>query len=114
MSDCLFCKINQGEIPVEKVYDDDDLFVIKDISPQAPTHLLIIPKKHISTGLELESADEPLVGKVYSVANQLAHEMGFASSGFRVILNVGAGAGQSVFHIHFHILAGRPLKWPPG
>lgn len=114
MSDCIFCKIDKGEIPTEKVHDDGDLFVIRDITPQAPTHLLIIPKRHIPTLLDLEDGDIPVIGRVYEVANTLAREHGFENSGFRVVVNCGAGAGQSVFHIHFHLLAGRAMKWPPG
>ena len=114
MSDCIFCKIDRGGIPAEKVHEDGDLFVIRDINPQAPTHLLIIPKRHIPTLLDLEDADLPVIGRVYDVANRLAREHGFEKSGYRVVVNCGAGAGQSVFHIHYHLLAGRPMKWPPG
>lgn len=114
MSDCIFCKIDRGEIPAEKVHEDGDLFVIRDINPQAPTHLLIIPKRHIPTLLDLEDADLPVIGRVYDVANRLAREHGFEKSGYRVVVNCGAGAGQSVFHIHYHLLAGRAMKWPPG
>ncbi len=114
MSDCIFCKIDQGEIPSDKVFEDDKLFVIQDINPQAPTHLLIIPKRHIPTLLDLEEGDAPVIGRVYEVANLLAKEGGFDQSGFRVVINCGAGAGQSVFHIHYHLLAGRAMRWPPG
>ncbi|MCA9483935.1 MAG: histidine triad nucleotide-binding protein [Nitrospina sp.] len=114
MSDCIFCKIDRGGIPAEKVHEDGDLFVIRDINPQAPTHLLIIPKRHIPTLLDLEDADLPVIGRVYDVANRLAREHGFEKSGYRVVVNCGAGAGQSVFHIHYHLLAGRAMKWPPG
>ncbi len=114
MSECLFCKIDKGEIPAEKVYDKDGVFAIKDINPQAPIHFLIIPKKHFSTILEIKEDDHELIGSIYSVANQLARENGLDQTGFRVVLNCGAGAGQSVFHIHYHLLGGRPLNWPPG
>lgn len=114
MSDCIFCKIDRGGIPAEKVHEDGDLFVIRDINPQAPTHLLIIPKRHIPTLLDLEDADLPVIGRVYDVANRLAREHGFEKSGYRVVVNCGAGAGQSVFHIHYHLLAGRAMQWPPG
>ncbi len=114
MTDCIFCKIDQGEIPAEKVYDGDDLFAIRDVNPQAPTHLLLIPKRHIPTLLDLEPGDLPTIGRIFDVANQLAREHGFDKSGFRVVANCGAGAGQSVFHIHYHLLAGRAMKWPPG
>jgi len=114
MSDCLFCKIDKGEIPAEKVYDGDGLFAIKDINPQAPTHLLIITKKHVATLLDVEAGDLPVLGRVFEVANQLAKKGGFEKSGFRLVVNCGAGAGQSVFHVHYHFLAGRPMRWPPG
>jgi diadenosine tetraphosphate (Ap4A) HIT family hydrolase len=114
MQNCIFCKINQGEIPADKVYDGEDLFVIKDVNPQAPTHLLIIPKKHIPTLLDLQAEDAGWTGNVFNLAGQLAREQGFDQSGFRLVVNCGAGAGQSVFHIHYHLLAGRPMNWPPG
>jgi len=114
VDDCLFCKINKGEIPAEKVYEDDQVFAIEDIHPQAPTHLLIMPKKHFSTIMDIEEQDAGLVGSIYLAANKLAEQMNLESSGFRVVLNCGSGAGQSVFHIHFHLLSGRPLNWPPG
>jgi histidine triad (HIT) family protein len=114
VDDCLFCKINKGEIPAEKVYEDDQVFAIKDIHPQAPTHLLIMPKKHFPTIMDIEEQDVGLIGSIYLVVNKLAEQMNLKSSGFRVVLNCGSGAGQSVFHIHFHLLSGRPLNWPPG
>lgn len=112
--DCLFCKIESGEIPVDKVYEDDDLFVIKDINPQSPVHLLIIPKKHISTILEVKEVEKDLIGSVFMVANSMAKENGIDKDGFRVVTNCNQGAGQSVFHIHFHLLGGREMGWPPG
>jgi histidine triad (HIT) family protein len=114
MTDCLFCKMANGTIPVKKVYEDDVLFAIEDINPQAPTHLLIIPKKHIVNSLDLAAEDEQLVGAVYRVAARLARERGVDQDGFRIVNNNNAGAGQSVFHIHFHLLAGRQMAWPPG
>ena len=114
MTDCLFCKINNGEIPAEKIYDGDEVFAIKDINPQAPIHLLIIPKKHFATVLEIQEGDHELIGSIYSVANQLAKKNGLDQTGFRVVVNCGAEAGQSVFHVHYHLLGGRSLKWPPG
>ena len=114
MSDCLFCKINKGGISTEKVYDSDEVFAIKDINPQAPIHLLIIPKKHFSTVLEIQEEDHELIGSIYSIANRLAKKNGLDQTGFRVVVNCGAEAGQSVFHIHYHLLGGRPFKWPPG
>jgi histidine triad (HIT) family protein len=114
MGDCLFCKMASGAIPVTKVYEDDDLFAIEDINPVAPMHLLIIPKRHLANLLELAPEDDRLVGAVHRVAAALARERGVADDGFRLINNNNAGAGQSVFHIHFHLLAGRKFAWPPG
>ena len=98
----------------EKVYSDENLMAIKDINPQAPTHLLIIPKKHFGTLMDIEDSDKELMGSVCTLAKFLAKENDLAASGFRLVLNCGSGAGQSVFHIHFHLLGGRPMKWPPG
>ncbi len=115
MSDsCLFCRIIEGEIPADFVYQDDQVVVIRDISPQAPHHYLVIPRKHIRTTLDLEDGDRELVGHIYRVASTLAREKGFADEGFRVVNNCNEGAGQSVWHIHFHLLGGRPMEWPPG
>jgi len=96
------------------VYSDEHLFAIKDINPQAPTHLLIIPKKHIATLMDIEGSDKDLMGSVCTLANVLAERNNLQASGFRLVVNCGSGAGQSVFHIHFHLLGGRPMKWPPG
>ena len=114
MSDCLFCKMASGAIPVKKVYEDDLLFAIEDINPQAPVHMLIIPKKHLVNALELKPEHDQLIGAVHRVAASLARERGFDQEGFRLVNNTNAGAGQSVWHIHFHLLAGRKLGWPPG
>jgi len=114
MDNCLFCKMASGAIPVKKIYEDDDLFAIEDINPVAPMHVLIIPKKHLVNSLELTPVDDQLVGAVYRVAAQLARDRGMADDGFRIVNNNNAGAGQSVFHIHFHLLAGRGFAWPPG
>ena len=114
MNDCLFCKISEGSIPSEKVYESDTLFAINDINPQAPTHILIIPRIHQDTLLDVEEKDHALMGSVISVANQLAKEKGIDKSGFRLVVNCRAGAGQSVFHIHFHLVGGRAMNWPPG
>ena len=112
--DCLFCKMAGGAIPVKKVYEDDLLFAIEDIAPVAPVHLLIIPKRHLVNSLELTAEDDRLIGAVHRVAAALARERGVAEDGFRLVNNNNAGAGQSVFHIHFHLLAGRKFAWPPG
>ena len=114
MSDCLFCKISEGAIPSEKVYESNTLFAINDINPQSPTHILIIPRTHQATLLDVEEKDHTLMGSVISVANKLAVERGLDKSGYRLVVNCGAGGGQSVFHIHFHLLGGRALGWPPG
>lgn len=114
MENCLFCKIASGDETSEKVYDDEHLIAIKDINPQAPVHLLIIPKKHIGTLMDMEDSDKELMGSVCSAAKFLAEENDLEMSGFRLVLNCGMGAGQTVFHLHFHLLGGRPMKWPPG
>ena len=114
MSECLFCMIDKGDLPTEKVYDGEGVFAIKDINPQAPIHLLIIPKKHFSTILEIQKEDHELIGSIYSIANRLARDNGLDKTGFRVVVNCGVEAGQSVFHIHYHLLGGRIFKWPPG
>ncbi|MGP0630252.1 histidine triad nucleotide-binding protein [Nitrospina sp. 32_T5] len=114
MNDCLFCKVLKGDIPGDKVYEDDNVFAFRDINPQAPTHILICPKKHMSTIMDMDSEDEPMIGSIFSVANSIATEMSLEKGGFRLVLNCGSGAGQSVFHVHFHLLAGRPMQWPPG
>jgi histidine triad (HIT) family protein len=113
MADCIFCRIIRGEAPAKKVYEDDRTFVFEDINPQAPTHLLIIPKKHIVGLKEAQPEDAELIGNCHLVAAQLARERGI-ENGYRTVLNVGRGAGQSVFHLHVHLLGGRPLRWPPG
>ena len=114
MDDCLFCRILKGEIPARKVYEDEKVVAIEDIAPVAPVHLLLIPRKHFVNALDLDPADNELVGHVYAVAARIAREMGVAESGFRIVSNNNAGAGQSVFHIHFHLIAGRQMGWPPG
>jgi len=115
MSDnCIFCKIVSGEIPSNFVYEDERLVVIEDINPVAPHHYLLVPRQHIRTTLDLRPEDTDLVGHLYRVAAQLATEKGFADDGFRIVNNCNEGAGQSVWHIHFHLLGGRELNWPPG
>lgn len=114
MESCIFCKIIRDEIPAKKVFEDERLLVIEDISPQAPLHLLFIPKRHFVNSLDMEGEDEALVGYVFRKAGEIARQRGVADSGFRLVQNNGAGAGQSVFHIHFHLLGGRGFAWPPG
>lgn len=114
MSDCLFCGIIKGEIKGEFVYQDDSLVAFKDINPKAPVHLLIVPRKHVATLLDVEPGDRELIGDIFQAASRLAKEHGIDKDGFRVVVNCGAGAGQSVFHLHYHLLGGRALSWPPG
>ena len=111
---CLFCRIVAGEIPASKVHEDADLVAFNDINPQAPLHVLIVPKRHIATTNDLTTADEALVGKLVRAAAAIAAERGYAEPGYRTVFNCNAEAGQTVFHIHLHLLAGRHLGWPPG
>jgi histidine triad (HIT) family protein len=114
MSDCLFCKIIAGQIPGNVVYEDEQLFAFKDINPQAPLHVLILPRRHIATLNDLAPGDDALVGSMFRAAAALAKEHGYADRGYRTVFNTNREAGQSVFHIHLHLLAGRGLAWPPG
>ena len=114
MTDCLFCKIIAGEIPGKFVYQDDQLVVLQDINPQAPLHLLVIPRKHIASLNVLAADDDPLVGSMFRRAAALAKEHGYEQRGYRTVFNTNREAGQTVFHIHLHLLAGRALTWPPG
>ena len=114
MTDCIFCKIASGEIPAEIVHDNDGVVVFRDLNPQAPTHLLAIPRQHIATINDLEPDHAELVGKLYLAAKAVAADEGLAERGYRTVMNCGEGAGQTVFHIHLHILGGRPMQWPPG
>jgi histidine triad (HIT) family protein len=113
MSDCLFCKMVAGEIPVKKVYEDEKTFAFHDINPQAPTHVLIVPKKHIVGLKEAKPEDAEIIGYCQLVAAKIARERDI-ENGYRTVYNVGPGAGQSVFHLHLHLLGGRKLSWPPG
>lgn len=114
MSDCIFCRIIAGEIPARKVYEDDELVAIEDIAPSAPVHLLVIPRRHLVSLLDLTESDDRLVGKIHRTAVQLARERGIDQSGFRVVVNTNRDGGQSVFHLHFHVIGGRSMQWPPG
>lgn len=114
MSEDLFLKIINREIPADIIYETDEVLAFRDINPQAPVHVLIVPKKHIRTINELEPEHEPLVGKLFTAAREIAMEEGFAEVGYRVVMNCNESAGQSVFHIHLHLLGGRPFSWPPG
>lgn len=109
MEDCIFCKIIKGEIPADKVYEDEEVLAFRDIKPAAPIHILVIPKKHISMLTDLKEQDEALIGKIYTTINKIAQKEGFKDQGFRVIVNCGKDSGQEVMHIHFHILGGKKL-----
>ena len=111
---CLFCKILEGEIPAERIYESDTAVAFRDINPQAPIHALVIPRKHISTINDIDVDDEAIIGSLYSAARHIAAEEGIADEGYRAVMNCNEGAGQSVFHIHLHVLGGRRLDWPPG
>ena len=111
---CLFCKIINKEIPAQIVYEDQNVLAFKDISPQAPVHLLVIPKKHIASINEAGVEDEQLIGKMILAAQKLANEAGIAKGGYRIVLNCNEDGGQTVFHIHLHLLGGRSMQWPPG
>ncbi len=112
-ADCLFCKIAAKQIPSKIVYEDDDVFAFEDIGPQAPTHILIIPRKHFASLNEATTEDQVVIGKMHLVAAELARKLNLLD-GYRTVANNGAGAGQSVFHLHLHLLGGREFRWPPG
>ncbi len=114
MSDCLFCGIIKGDIKGDIVYQDHSVVAFRDVNPKAPVHLLIVPRKHISTLLDVEQGDKGLIGDIFYAGAQLARDQGISEDGFRVVVNCGPGAGQSVYHIHFHLLGGRKFTWPPG
>ena len=112
--DCLFCKILSGDIPADIVYESDSAIAFRDINPQAPMHVLIIPRKHIATINDLDEEDQEVVGSLYLAAKDIARAEGVSDEGYRAVMNCNEGAGQSVFHIHLHVLGGRALGWPPG
>ncbi len=112
-ADCLFCRILRGEIPAKKVFENDDVYAFEDIQPQAPTHVLVIPKKHLAGLKEAQEEDAGVIGQCHLAAAEIARQRQI-EHGYRTVLNVGPGAGQSVFHLHVHLLGGRPLAWPPG
>ena len=111
---CLFCRIVAGEVPADIVHQDERCVAFRDINPQAPVHVLVIPRDHTESLDEATQRDEALLGHLLRVAARVANEQGLSESGYRTIINTGAGAGQSVFHLHVHVLGGRPLNWPPG
>jgi|SRR5579872_5189314 histidine triad (HIT) family protein len=114
MADCLFCKIINRQIPASIVYEDSQVLAFNDINPQAPTHVLIVPKRHIASLNELSAADDQLVGELVRRAAAIATERGIEASGFRTVFNTNREAGQTVFHVHLHLLGGRSMHWPPG
>ena len=114
MMDCLFCKMASGEIQPDVIYENDHVLAFRDINPQAPTHVLVIPKRHISTINDLNETDAELVGQIYLGAQKVAEQEGVAEVGYRTVMNCNEAAGQTVFHIHLHMLAGREFSWPPG
>lgn len=114
MTSCLFCKIIKREIPGSIVYEDDHVLAFNDINPQAPTHVLVIPKRHIESLNELQPADDQIVGELTRRAAAIAKERGISANGFRTVFNTNRDAGQTVFHIHLHLLGGRSMQWPPG
>jgi histidine triad (HIT) family protein len=111
--DCLFCRIVADEIPSDRVYADDEVIAFRDVGPQAPTHVLVIPRRHVADAQSLTEADGALVARLFAAVRQIADEEGLAN-GYRIVTNVGREAGQSVFHLHLHVLGGRPMRWPPG
>ncbi len=114
MSDCLFCKIVEGKIPAKKVYEDADVVAFDDIQPQAPVHVLVVPRKHVATLNDVAPEDDALMGKLFRVAAKLAGDRGLAERGWRAVVNVNRDAHQLVFHVHLHVMGGRPFGWPPG
>ncbi len=113
MKDCIFCRIVAGEIPAKVVHQDDEIVALRDANPQAPVHLLLVPRRHIASLNDVEAADGPLLGRLLLVAQELATSEG-VGEGYRLVNNCGRTAGQSVFHLHLHLLGGRPMGWPPG
>ena len=111
---CLFCRMIAGEIPGDFIHQDDHCVVLRDINPQAPTHVLVIPREHLDSLDDASQKDEALLGHLLRVAARVANDEGHAENGYRTVINTGAGAGQSVFHLHLHLLGGRPMAWPPG
>jgi histidine triad (HIT) family protein len=114
MTHCIFCKIASGEIPATVVHQDEHVVAFRDLNPQAPTHVLVIPRRHVATLNDLTDADGELLGRMYLAAKRVAAMDGVAEAGYRTVVNCNAAAGQSVFHIHLHLLGGRPMNWPPG
>ena len=114
MADCIFCKIISGEIPSSKVYDDETVMAFNDVSPEAPVHVLIVPKAHISSANDITEENAQVVSKIFLAAKKIAEDMNIAEDGYRIVNNCGENGGQSVKHLHFHLIGGRSLNWPPG
>jgi len=114
VADCLFCRIVAGEIPSTKVHDDDVVLAIRDIAPRAPTHILLLPRRHIASAADLTPDDGELLGRIFGMAAEIARSEGIAARGYRVVTNVGTWGGQTVDHLHFHLMGGRAFDWPPG
>jgi histidine triad (HIT) family protein len=114
MDDCIFCKIATGDIPADKVFEDDHVVAFRDLNPQAPTHVLVIPKRHIATLNDVGPGDEAVIGRMQAAAARIADAEGFAGTGYRTVINCNEAGGQTVFHIHLHLLGGRAMHWPPG
>jgi histidine triad (HIT) family protein len=111
---CLFCRIAAGQIPATLIHDDELVIAFPDIAPRAPTHILLVPRQHIVSAGDLTEADAPTVGRLFAVAAQVARDAGVADAGYRLVTNVGRAAGQTVGHLHIHLMGGRPMTWPPG
>lgn len=114
MKDCIFCKIISGDIPSNKIYEDDKVYAFNDINPEAPVHFLVIPKEHIESANALNENNVDIVAHIFKVINKLVVELGIAEKGYRIVNNCGEDGGQTVKHLHFHVLGGRSLQWPPG
>lgn len=116
MSDCIFCRIVSGEIPAAKVFEDESVVAFEDLNPQAPTHVLVVPKCHVEriSDFTESSADAEIIGRLHLAANRIADERGLTADGYRLVINCNEGAGQSVWHVHLHLLGGRAFSWPPG
>ncbi|HUO82238.1 MAG TPA: histidine triad nucleotide-binding protein [Gammaproteobacteria bacterium] len=114
MADCIFCRIASGDLAADLVHEDDEIVAFRDLNPQAPTHVLVIPRRHVATVNDLDDSDAGLTGRLVLAGRRIAVQEGIAGDGYRLVLNCNRGAGQSVFHIHLHVLGGRPMRWPPG
>ncbi|NIP72950.1 MAG: histidine triad nucleotide-binding protein [Gammaproteobacteria bacterium] len=114
MADCVFCKMVAGEINPDVVYEDEEVLAFRDVNPQAPVHVLVVPRRHIATLNDVTEAEAPLIGRLYLAAKTVAEHEGIAERGYRTLINCNPEAGQSVFHLHLHVLGGRPMHWPPG